>query len=75
MNGFTNFVNHSNKPTQEGEKMWEGTTEKGWKRNGGGGREGTRSVGLQERIKGDNGTIAVSPLHLRQVPFPRGQGP
>lgn len=37
MNGFTNFVNHSNKPTQEGEKMWEGTTEKGWKRNGGGG--------------------------------------
>lgn len=71
MNGFTNFVNHSNKPTQEGEKMWEGTTEKGWNRNG----EGGVSVGLQERKKGDNGTIAVSPLHIHQVPFPRLQGP
>lgn len=45
------------------------------KKQGGGVREGMRSVGLQERIKSDNGTIAVSPLHIRQVPFPRLQGP
>lgn len=48
MNGFTNFVNHSNKPTQEGQKMWEETTGKGEKETGGGGggKGSTKSVGL-----------------------------
>lgn len=56
MNGFTNFVNHSNKRAGEEEKLEEGDEKKGWKRKerkqNGGGKVGvwfaTESTGYNE---------------------------